>query len=63
MGVKHIVCENGKVLDQCNLLIGAGYNSIRIFLKGSKEHEAKGLDPEHALIRAWKGAPGPKKEA
>lgn len=39
-------------------LWGEGYDRLAIFLPGSEEHKAHGLDQDHSLVRAWKSRKG-----
>jgi len=54
MGVKTIVEDSSLWPERVRGLQTEGYNRFRIFLHGSREHGAKGLEAGKALIRCWR---------
>ena len=53
-GVKKIIVEKEKVCETIMSLYKEGYCSIKVFLKGSREHDEIGLLPDRVLIKAWR---------
>jgi regulator of replication initiation timing len=53
-GVKKLIVEKDKIYETILSLQKDGYHSVKVFLKGSREHDEIGLLPDRVLIKAWR---------